>query len=140
MPSGAPSRPALAGFGRGNASASRGIARSGVRTIADAGRGRGQLAESGAGGLPRPPGRKPSGRGAATRSARPHPQAGTPRRNAHPMTATARTGPAVLLAPGILSPRKITDQGRTSSLRCGRSTLTLIFHGKTRHLSGGRGK
>jgi hypothetical protein len=48
-----------------------------------------------------------------------------------------KTGRAVLLAPGILSPRKTTDQGRTSSLRCGRSTLTLIFHGKTRHLSGG---
>ena len=27
-------------------------------------------------------------------------------------------------------------QGRTSSLRCGRSTLTLIFHGKVRRLSG----
>ena len=29
-------------------------------------------------------------------------------------------------------------QGPTSSLRCGRTTLTVIFHGKTRHLSGGR--
>ena len=38
---------------------------------------------------------------------------------------------AVLLAPGILSPRKDHRQGRTSSLRCGRSTLTVIFHGKT---------
>jgi hypothetical protein len=37
---------------------------------------------------------------------------------------------AVLLAPGILSPRKDHCQGRTSSLRCGRSTLTVIFHGK----------
>src|SRR5262249_39103541 len=33
------------------------------------------------------------------------------------------------LAPGILSPRKDHSQGRTSSLRCGRSTLTLIFRG-----------
>ena len=40
--------------------------------------GRGQLADSGVGGLPRPPGRKPSGRGAATRSARPRPQAASP--------------------------------------------------------------
>ncbi len=47
---------------------------------------------------------------------------------------------AVLLAPGILSPCKDHRQGRTSSLRCGRSTLTLIFPGKTRHLSGGRGR
>jgi hypothetical protein len=38
---------------------------------------------------------------------------------------------AVLLAPGILSPRKDHRQGRTSSLRCGRSTLTVIFPGKT---------
>ena len=42
----------------------------------------GHRADSGAGGLPRPDGREPSGRGAATRSARPHPQAGSPRRNA----------------------------------------------------------
>jgi hypothetical protein len=38
---------------------------------------------------------------------------------------------AVLLAPGTLSPRTDHRQGRTSSLRCGRSTLTLIFPGKT---------
>jgi hypothetical protein len=55
-------------------------------------------------------------------------------------TVQACPGRAVLLAPGILSPRKDHRQGRTSSLRCGRSTLTLIFHGKTRHLSGGRGR
>ena len=40
-------------------------------------------------------------------------------------------------APGMLTPRKDHNQGRTSSLRCGRSTLILIFHGKNRHLSGG---
>ncbi|MGZ3391795.1 MAG: hypothetical protein ACXVCF_19675 [Isosphaeraceae bacterium] len=34
------------------------------------------------GGLPRPAGRKPYGRGAARRSARPHPQAGGAGRNA----------------------------------------------------------
>ena len=44
----------------------------------------------------------------------------------------------VLLAPGIVSPRKDRCQGRTSSLRCGRSTLTAIFPGKIRHLPGGR--
>ena len=41
-------------------------------------------------------------------------------------------------APGILSPRKDHSQGRTSSLRCGRSTLTLIFHGKFGAYQGGR--
>ena len=41
------------------------------------------------------------------------------------------TDRAALPAPGILSPRKDHSQGRTSSLRCGRSTLTVIFHGKT---------
>jgi hypothetical protein len=30
----------------------------------------------------------------------------------------------------MLTPRKDHNQGRTSSLRCGRSTLILIFHGK----------
>jgi hypothetical protein len=43
-------------------------------------------------------------------------------------------------APGSLTPRKDHNQGRTSSLRCGRSTLIVIFHGKNRHLSGGRGE
>ncbi len=33
-------------------------------------------------------------------------------------------------APAILSPHKDHNQGRTSSPRCGRSTLILIFHGK----------
>jgi hypothetical protein len=37
----------------------------------------GHRADSGAGGLPRPDGREPSGRGAATRSAGPHAQAGS---------------------------------------------------------------
>ena len=40
------------------------------------------------GSLPRPDGREPSRRGAAARSARPHPQAASPRRDAHPMAAT----------------------------------------------------
>jgi hypothetical protein len=72
----------------------------------------GHRADSGAGGMPRPDGREPSGRGAATRSARPHPQAGSSRRNTPTVTAPARTGRAVLLAPGILSPSKDRRQGR----------------------------
>jgi hypothetical protein len=45
---------------------------------------------------------------------------------------------AVPLAPGILSPRKDHSQGRTSSLRCGRSTLTVIFRGNIGAYRGGR--
>jgi hypothetical protein len=62
----------------------------------------------------------------------------------HPtVTATARTGRTVLLAPGILSPRKDHRQGRAQGrvLRMAQAPpLTVIFHGKTRHLSGGRGQ
>ena len=47
-----------------------------------------------------------------------------------PVTAPARSGRAVL-APGVLSLCKDHRQGRTSSLRCLCSTLTLIFPGKT---------
>jgi len=43
------------------------------------------------GGLPRPDGRKPYGRGAARRSAGPHPPAGGQGRNAVPMTAPAQS-------------------------------------------------
>ena len=47
------------------------------------------------GGLPHPAGRKPYGRGAARRSARPHPQAGGAGPNAPPVTAPAYlTGPS----------------------------------------------
>jgi hypothetical protein len=60
----------------------RGSARAGVRTEPVAGWGGGHGGDSGAGGLPRPAGREPSGRGAATRSAGPHPQAGSSRSNA----------------------------------------------------------
>ena len=124
------------------ARAHRGVARGGVRDHATARRGRGQLADSGGGGLPRPDGREPSGRGAAIRSARPYPQAASPRRNAQPMAATAQTGRAVLLAPGILSPRKDHSKGRSLRSRRllrNRRPLTVIFHGKIRQLSRGRG-
>ena len=47
-----------------------------------------------------------------------------------PQRSARTNGRAVLLAPGSLSPCKDHHQGRTSSLRCGRSTLTLIFPGK----------
>ncbi len=99
--------------------AHRGIARSGVKTMPEPGAVAGNSPTSGR----RPPApcraREPSGRGAATRSARPHPQAGSPRRNAPPMTATARTGRAVRLAPGILSPRKDHRLGRPRARPCG---------------------
>jgi hypothetical protein len=70
--------------------------------------------------MPSPDGREPSGLGAATRSARPHPQAGTSRSNAPTETATARTDRAVLLAPGIISPRQDHRQGRAhGGVACG---------------------
>jgi hypothetical protein len=75
----------------------------------------GHRADSGVDGMPSPDGREPSGLGAATRSAGPHPQAGSSRSNASTGTATARTDRAVLLAPGILSPRK--DHRQEHSLR-----------------------
>ena len=75
-----------------------------------------------AGGMPSPDGREPSGLGAATRSAGPHPQAGSSRSNAPTVTATARTDRAVLLAPGILSPRKDHRQGARSLASFGRAS------------------
>ena len=93
----------------------RGRARAGAGTMPKpdwVGRHR---ADSGAGGMPSPAGREPSGLGAATRSAGPRPQAGSSRSNAPTVTATTRTDRAVLLAPGILSPRK--DHRQERSLR-----------------------
>jgi hypothetical protein len=52
-----------------------------------------------------------------------------------------KSGSAVLLAPGILSPRKLPATGTPTgaSLRCAPCTpLTGSFPGKIRHLSGGR--
>ena len=83
--------------------------------FARAEQGRRHRADSGVGGMPSPDGREPSGLGAATRSAGPHPQAGSSRSNAPTETATTRTDRAVLLAPGILSPRK--DHRQERSLR-----------------------
>jgi hypothetical protein len=50
----------------------------------------------------------------------------------------ARASRAVLPRRASLTPRKDHNQGRTSSLRCGRSTLIVIFHGENRRQSGGR--
>ena len=86
-----------------------------ARELCQSRRGRRAPRRLRAGGMPRPAGREPSGLGAATRSAGPHPQAGSSRSNAPTGTATARTGRAVLLAPGILSPRK--DHRQERSLR-----------------------
>ena len=105
------------GFIRGNADASS-IARSGVRTRREPGGVAGTAPTPGAacraltGGSP-PGAAPPPGQHARTR--RPPVPAAT-----HPMTATARTGQAVLLAPGI--------------------PLTASFPGKigTYHEDGGR--
>jgi hypothetical protein len=64
-----------------------------VSDQARAGRERGQLGDSGAAAYRALTGGSPPG-GASARSARPHPQAGSPSRNVHSMTATARTGQA----------------------------------------------
>jgi hypothetical protein len=80
----------------------------------------------------------PAASGAAAHRRGPLPPRGQPRTRplvvpavTHtPVTARARANRAVLPAPGILKPRKDHNQGRTSSLRSGRSTLILIFHGK----------
>jgi hypothetical protein len=47
-----------------------------------------------------------------------------------PSDRACKSQPGGPPAPGSLTPRKDHNQGRTSSLRCGRSTLILIFHGK----------
>ncbi|HEY5986767.1 MAG TPA: hypothetical protein VIV12_10365 [Streptosporangiaceae bacterium] len=51
-----------------------------------------------------------------------------------PRNRASQNGPAVLLALGILSPGKITVKVVRPRC-CGRSTLTVIFPGKNRHLS-----
>jgi hypothetical protein len=90
----------------------------------------GHLADCGAAACRALPGGSPTGAaphaGQLARTRRPVAQALTP-----PGDRARVSDRAVLLAPGILSPRKDHRQGRTSSLRCGRSTLTLIFPGKS---------
>jgi hypothetical protein len=79
----------------------------------------------------------PAASRAAAHRRGPQPQRGQPRTRqlavpavTHPpVTAPARASRAVLPRRAIVPPRKDHSQGRTSSLRCGRSTLTLIFHG-----------
>ena len=86
------------------------------------------------GGLPRPTGGSPTGAaphaGQLARTRRPVAQAVT-----RPVTAPARSDRAVLLAPGILSPRKDHRQGRArgrvADAMAQAPPLTLIFHGKT---------
>jgi hypothetical protein len=80
--------------------------------------------------------------GAPARAAAAHPVSPAPARWRFPPLRTpgdraCKSSRAVLLAPGIVPPRKDHNQGRTSSLRCGRSTLILIFHGKVGRLPGG---
>ena len=87
------------------------------------------------GGLSRPSGQEPYGRAAAAAPMPPHPQAGRSRRHAPTVTALARAGPAVLHAPGILSPRKITVKGarcaRVAHAMAQAPPLSVIFPGKT---------
>jgi hypothetical protein len=82
---------------------------------------------------------------AAAHRREPLPSRGRPRTRAGgvppsrtPGDRACKSQPSGPPAPGTLTPRKDHNQGRTSSLRCGRSTLILIFHGKNRHLSGGQ--
>ena len=101
----------------------------------------GHRADFGAGGLPRPAGREPSGRGAATRSARPHPQAGNSRSNVRvdaPRPRAWQDRPprashyvAVQRSPSRARLRHVLRMAQAPP-------QTLIFHGKTRRLSGGR--
>jgi hypothetical protein len=65
----------VAEFGRGRTREHRGVARAAREPVQCLGGIGGHGAVSGVGGQPRPAGREPSGRGAATRSARPPPQA-----------------------------------------------------------------
>jgi hypothetical protein len=75
----------------------------------------------------------PARAAAATRSA-PHPSPVVPAVTTP--SCACKSCQVVLPRRAILPPCKDHSQGRTSSLRCGRSTLTLIFHGKDRRLSG----
>jgi hypothetical protein len=103
------------------------------------GQGRGESRRSWRGSLARclQRGSAPA-RAAARTAVTPHPLPARPPTVTHPGNRVRTSGQAVLPAPGIVPPRKDHNQGRTSSLRCGRSTLILIFHGKNRRLSGGR--
>jgi hypothetical protein len=91
-----------------------------------------------------PYGREPTGRGAAAGRMPPLPQAGSPLRNAAAVTAPARTGRVVLLAAGhSLAAQRSPSRALTTLASFGwryAPLLTVIFRGKTRHLSGGRGK
>jgi len=68
-----------------------------------------------------PYGRKPTGRGAAAGWLPPLPAGGQSLRNAPTMTAPARTGRAVLLAPGApIAVEAVTVTGRDAAHRPGR--------------------
>jgi hypothetical protein len=99
-------------------------------------RWKGTLAASGRQAGSAPLARERTGAGRCRHAVSPTPAPGGPRRHdPWPRLQELPGGPP---APDMLTPRKDHNQGRTSSLRCGRSTLILIFHGKNRRLSGGR--
>jgi hypothetical protein len=80
------------------------------------------------------------GAGRCLSAVTPHPPPARPPTVTHPRWPRLQEQPDRPPAPDTLTPRKDHNQGRTSSLRCGRSTLILIFHGKIRHLPGRRGE
>jgi hypothetical protein len=102
---GALGRPARARFGHGNARALRDRV-SWCRNQCQSQMRSGGISPTPGRGMPHPDGREPSGGGAATQVSRSAPAGRQPRSNAPKVTATASTDRAVLLAPGILSPRK----------------------------------
>jgi hypothetical protein len=126
---GAPGRPAPAGFGRENARASR-VARAGAGTEPAAERGAGTAPTPGPGGMPRPAGREPSGRGAAARSAGPHPRVASPRRNASRCAETARTGRAVLHTPSGQLPCERSQRPGGIAAHCPERPLQRQGHPK----------
>jgi hypothetical protein len=135
-----------------------------VRSAAEAARRGGATHRLRGGGLPATYERKPSGRGRRRRADAPHPQAGgtgrnvpqrrartdgpgRPPRAGHPVAAqrspsrahlrrVARDGASATLDTDL--PRQDPGTYREDGPNSTRPPFTLIFHGKTRHLPGGR--
>jgi hypothetical protein len=105
--SGVPSRPVPAGTGCNDTESSRGPEVAKGSAIGPGGES-GDTRPLQGGGLAAPFRAATLRARCRRRADAPHPQAGSPSRSAPAMTAPARAGRAVLLAPGILSSRKIT--------------------------------
>jgi hypothetical protein len=131
----------MAEFGRVRTREHRGIARAAREPVHCLGRIGGHGAVSRVGGQPRPAGREPSGRGAATRSARPPPQADSsgsnePRCTRPPRERDGPSSSRQAFSRRDKDHRQGRAQGRVPATR-GRP-WTVILPGKTRQLSGGR--